>query len=141
MPEYKSIDKVNGIPIVHDSLGYAHSVLSSNPYTAYVYSTGLGLGSTVYDYSKPIQARLAPILVRADGLALKGITVVESRFPYPFQTSTEDVRMAFRLGRRGPSNIASILDGRCRQVLLRPSVQRLRLPRPYTRVRFRTVRR
>jgi hypothetical protein len=97
MPEYKSFEKVHGIPVVHDSLGYAHSLLSTNPYTSYVYNTGLGLGSTVYDYSKPIQARLAPILVRADGLALQGINAVESRFPYPFQTPTEEVRPACSL--------------------------------------------
>lgn len=92
IPEYKSLEKVQGIPVVHDSLGYAHSLLSTHPYTSYVYNTSLGLGSTVYDYSKPIQARLAPLLVRADGLALQGINAVESRFPYPFQTPTDEVR-------------------------------------------------
>ncbi|KAF8320488.1 hypothetical protein DL93DRAFT_2052703 [Clavulina sp. PMI_390] len=89
--EFKSLEKVQGIPVVHDSLGYAHSLLSTNPYTSYVYNTGLGFTNTVYDYSKPVQARLAPILVRADGIALQGINAVESRFPYPFQTPTEEV--------------------------------------------------
>lgn len=89
--EYKSFEKVQGIPVVHDSLGYAHSLLSTNPYTSYFYNTSLGLGYTVFDYSKPIQARLAPILVRADGIALQGLNAVEHRFPYPFQTPTEEV--------------------------------------------------
>jgi len=111
-PEYKSLEKVQGIPVVHDSLDYAHSLLSTNPYTSYVYNTGLDLGSTVYDYSKPIQARLAPLLVRADGLALQGISAVESRFPYPFQTPTEEVRPPCSL--HSPVSLTQLsLDDRC----------------------------
>lgn len=94
LPEYKSFEKVQGIPVVHDSLSYAHSVFSTNPYTSYVYNTGLGIGSQAFDYSKPIQARLAPLLIRADGVALSGIQAVESRFPYPFQTTTEEVSLS-----------------------------------------------
>lgn len=93
-PEYKSLEKVHTIPIIHDSLGYAHSILSSNPYTSYVYATGLGLTTTAYNYTKPVQARLAPLIDRADGVALQGLNAVESRFPYPFQTSTQDVRIS-----------------------------------------------
>lgn len=90
-PEYKSLEKAYGIPVIHDSLSYAHSVFSTNPYTSYFYNTGVAVGTQAFDYSKPIQARLAPLLVRADGVALSGINAVESRFPYPFQTPTEDV--------------------------------------------------
>ena len=33
----------------------------------------------------------APILTKADGLANKGLDAVESRIPYPFHATTEDV--------------------------------------------------
>lgn len=37
------------------------------------------------------QVRLAPVIGRADGYANKGLDVLESRWPYPFQASTEEV--------------------------------------------------
>src|SRR5260221_4390058 len=91
LPEYKSLGKVRSIPLVNDSLAYAHSIISANPYTAYMYNTSLGLGTTAFEYSKPVQARLAPIIDKADGVALMGIDAVESRVPYPFQTPTDEV--------------------------------------------------
>lgn len=37
------------------------------------------------------KARLAPVIGRADGYANKGLDALESRWPYPFQVSTEEV--------------------------------------------------
>jgi hypothetical protein len=91
LPEYKSLEKVHNIPIVHDSLSYAHALFSGNPYTAYVYNTSLGIGNSAFAYSKPVQARLAPLIVRADDVVLKGLDAVESKFPYPFKTPTDEV--------------------------------------------------
>ena len=91
LPEYKTLGKVLSIPLVNESLVYAYSVISANPYTAYVYNTSLGLGTTAFEYSKPVQARLAPIIDKADGIALRGLDAVESRFPYPFNTTADDV--------------------------------------------------
>src|SRR5260370_19446484 len=91
LPEYKSLVKVRSIPLVNDSITYAQSIIAANPYTAYMYATSLGLGNTAFEYSKPVQVRLAPIIDKADGIAYKGLDAVVTRFPYPLQTPTEEV--------------------------------------------------
>jgi hypothetical protein len=40
--------------------------------------------------------RLAPLIVRADGIANKAVDVVESRYPYPFKAKPEDVARLVR---------------------------------------------
>jgi hypothetical protein len=89
--EYKSLNRVYSIPIVADSISTIHSSLLNNTYTRTPYSVGLTVSEKAYTLSQPIQARLAPVLLRADGLANRGIDVVESRYPYPFQTPTQDI--------------------------------------------------
>lgn len=90
-PELSIFHRVYSIPIVADSLATIHSSLSNNSYTRSPYGAAQSLGGKAYSYSEPIQARLAPVLTRADGLANKGLDVVESRYPYPFQTPTQDI--------------------------------------------------
>ncbi|KAF8326850.1 uncharacterized protein EI90DRAFT_3281607 [Cantharellus anzutake] len=91
LPSYKSFEKVRSIPIINDSVSYAHSTFSSHPIIGYFYNAYIGLGNTAFEYSKPVQARFAPIIDRADDFALKGLDAVESRFPYPFQTPTGEI--------------------------------------------------
>ena len=83
--------RVGSIPLVASSLDTLHSTLSSNTYTRTPYATATSLSKAAYGWTAPIQQSLAPILVRADGLAHKGLDVVESRYPYPFKTPTEDI--------------------------------------------------
>lgn len=144
LPEYKSLEKVQAIPLVHDSLSYAHSVFSSNPYTSYVYTTGLGLSTTAYNYSKPVQARLAPLIDRADGVALQGLNAVESRFPYPFQTPTEDVRHFYHLPMPLPIFLILIdyypIGHWCSQGPIRQRLQHILHPCPSSCLRYRLKR-
>ena len=91
LPQFKSLQRIHSIPLVNDSLSYAHSTLSANPYTQYAYATASAVGQSAYSLSRPVQVRLAPLIVRADGVVLKGLEVVESKFPYPFTTPTNEV--------------------------------------------------
>ncbi|KAI0754152.1 hypothetical protein C8Q80DRAFT_1094585 [Daedaleopsis nitida] len=90
-PELTIFHRVGSIPLVADSLNTINSTLLSNDYTRGTYSAATELSKKALTYTEPIQKRLAPILVRADGLANKGLDVVEARIPYPFHATTEDV--------------------------------------------------
>lgn len=88
-PELKSLDRVTSIPLVHDSITAVQSTLQNYTPTAYAYATSLT--STAYNLSTPLQTRLAPLIVGADGIALKGLDVAEKTFPTPFTIKTEEV--------------------------------------------------
>ena len=90
-PEFTILNRVASIPLVADSLNTVHQTLSKNPYTRSPYATAQGLSKVALGYTEPIQKTLAPIIVRVDGLANKGLDVVESRYPYPFKTPTEEI--------------------------------------------------
>lgn len=88
-PELKSFDRVTSIPLVHDGISAVQSTLEHYTPTAYAYATSLT--STAYNLSTPLQNRLAPLLVGADGIALKGLDVAQNTFPTPFTIKTEEV--------------------------------------------------
>lgn len=90
-PELTVLTRVASIPLVATSLDTIHSTLSTNAYTRYPYATAQGLSKTALGYTEPLQKTLSPLLTRADGLANYGLDVVESRYPYPFKTPTEDI--------------------------------------------------
>lgn len=90
-PEITVLGRIGSIPLVASSLDTIHSTLSNNPYTRAPYATATELSKTVYGWTEPVQKTLAPIIVRADGLANKGLDVIESRYPYPFKTPTEEI--------------------------------------------------
>lgn len=90
-PELTVLHRVASIPLVADSLDVVHQTLSTNPYTRSPYATAQGLSKAALGYTEPLQKTIAPLLVRADGLANKGLDVVESRYPYAFKTPTEDI--------------------------------------------------
>lgn len=95
-PELTSLNRVVQIPIVNDSLSAVHATLISNPLTRSPYNTAQALSSTALRYSEPFASKLAPIIVRADGYANKGLDVVESRYPYPFTVQSEDIIKALK---------------------------------------------
>jgi len=86
-----SLKRVYSIPLVADSISTLHESLSSNGLTRSPYSLGLAVGEKALNLSQPIQDRLAPVINRADGLANKGLDAVESRYPYPFQTPSQEI--------------------------------------------------
>ncbi|KAH9018540.1 hypothetical protein EDB85DRAFT_613252 [Lactarius pseudohatsudake] len=95
-PELTVLNRVASIPLVNDSLSAVHASLSSNPLTRSPYNTAQAISSTALRYSEPFTSKLAPIIVRADGFANKGLDAVESRYPYPFTVQSEDIISALK---------------------------------------------
>ncbi len=85
------LNRVASNPLVSDSLAALHATLVNNAYTKTPYFAAQAIGTKAYQYSEPIQVRLAPVLTRADGLANKAVDIVESRYPYPFKTPTGEI--------------------------------------------------
>ncbi|EJC97725.1 uncharacterized protein FOMMEDRAFT_115046 [Fomitiporia mediterranea MF3/22] len=91
LPQYTVLSRVASIPLISDSLAVLHATLLNNALTKMPYSTAQAIGSAAFRVSEPIQARLAPVINRADGIANKAVDVVESRYPYPFHAPTEEI--------------------------------------------------
>jgi hypothetical protein len=90
-PEITILNRVYSIPLIGSSIDTINSTLASNSYTSTPYSTAKELSASAYKFSEPFQVRLAPLIVRADGIANKAVDVVESRYPYPFKAKPEEV--------------------------------------------------
>jgi hypothetical protein len=94
-PEVTIINRIGSIPLVSSSLTAVHDTLSSNRLTATPYATATAVSAyalgTANKYSGPIQSAIAPLVVRADGLANAAVDVVEARYPYPFQAKPDEV--------------------------------------------------
>ncbi|KAH9998650.1 hypothetical protein BJV77DRAFT_940445 [Russula vinacea] len=95
-PELKIFNRVASIPLVNDTFSAVHSSLISNKLTRSPYTTAQAISLSALRASEPIAAKLAPIIVRADGFALKGLDAVESRYPYAFTVQSEDILKAFK---------------------------------------------
>jgi hypothetical protein len=95
-PELKIFNRVASIPLVNDTFSAVHSSLISNPLTRSPYTTAQALSLSAIRASEPIAAKLAPIIVRADGFAIKGLDAVESRYPYAFTVQSEDILKALK---------------------------------------------
>ncbi|OCF55281.1 hypothetical protein L486_07394 [Kwoniella mangroviensis CBS 10435] len=91
VPNFKIVGKLDGVPVVHDSVTYAQQVLQSNEYTAKLYATALALANKSYQVATPVLVRTKPILESADGLAVATFDRAEATFPYPFKTPTQDL--------------------------------------------------
>ncbi|KIK05083.1 hypothetical protein K443DRAFT_675376 [Laccaria amethystina LaAM-08-1] len=90
-PEITILTRFGSIPLVSGSLDTINKALTTNSYTRTPYITAKELSLTAYKYTEPIQVRLAPLIVRADGIANKAVDVVEARYPYPFKAKPEEV--------------------------------------------------
>ncbi|KAH7098335.1 hypothetical protein BKA62DRAFT_622713 [Auriculariales sp. MPI-PUGE-AT-0066] len=83
-PELRSLQRVGSIPLVNDTLSTLHSMLAQNTYTAWPYAQAQSISTSAYSIA-------APRLQGIDGLANKGLDFVEGRYPYPFQTPTNQM--------------------------------------------------
>ena len=114
-PELKTFYRVTSIPLVNDTISAVHSSLISNPYTRSPYTTAQAISLSALRASEPIAAKLAPIIVRADGFASKGLDVVESRYPYAFTVQGEDLIKALKERSEYARDVANkTLDDRVR---------------------------
>ncbi|KAG2356098.1 hypothetical protein BDR07DRAFT_1613318 [Suillus spraguei] len=91
VPEITVLNRVASIPLIASSLGQINAILEKSMLTRSPYHAAQAFTNTAYNYSGPIQIRLAPLIVRADDIANKGLDVVQSRYPYPFQAKPEEV--------------------------------------------------
>ncbi|KAH9924081.1 lipid droplet-associated perilipin protein [Fomitopsis serialis] len=95
-PELTIITRVASIPLVASSLSTLHDTLTNNALTRQPYTTATTLSKSALGYAEPLQHRFAPLLVRADEYANLGFDAVESRYPYPFKTTPEDIVKDFK---------------------------------------------
>ena len=102
-PHITVLTRVASIPLINDSLATIHTTLTNNTYTRTPYSAAQAIGSYTYRVSEPIQVRLAPVIERADGFANMAVDAVESRYPYPFKTPTDEV-----IGRIRKNSVAAV---------------------------------
>jgi hypothetical protein len=93
LPGFTILTRVAAIPMISSSLETINGALLSNTYTRSPYSTAKGLSTTAYKYTEPLQVRLAPLIIQADGYANMAVDVVQSRYPYPFTAKPEEVAM------------------------------------------------
>ncbi len=104
-PSITVISRVASIPLVSLSLETIDQRLSSNVFSRSLYPAAKGLSSTAYKYTEPIQTRLAPLIIRADGFANKAVDVVEARYPYPFTVKPEEVTEYVRERRQSATDL------------------------------------
>jgi len=90
--ELKSLQRVQSIPLVNDTLATLHSILAQNAYTAWPYAQATSISTSAYSIA-------APRLQGIDGLANRGLDYVEGKYPYPFQTQTKDIYEDIQKGR------------------------------------------
>lgn len=88
---FKIVEKLDGVPAIHDSVTYAHQLVNSYGLTASLYQTALGLVNKSVDIAQPVISRSKPLLESADGLAVATFDKAEATFPYPFKTPTQDL--------------------------------------------------
>ena len=91
VPEITVLTRVASIPMIASSLDQIHSTLSSNLLTRSPYHAAQVITQTAYNFSQPLQIRLAPLIVSANGFANKGLDVIEHKYPYPFKVKPEEV--------------------------------------------------
>jgi hypothetical protein len=112
-PEFTVFNRVAQIPLVNDTFSAVHTSLISHRLTRSPYSTAQAISLSALRASEPIAAKLAPIIIRCDGFANKGLDAVEARYPYPFTVQSEEIIKAVK-ERSYARDIARALDERVR---------------------------
>ncbi|KZT60981.1 hypothetical protein CALCODRAFT_491930 [Calocera cornea HHB12733] len=90
-PEVKSLHRLASVPIVHDSIASIDALLTRYSATNTVKVWAQAWGEQAYKISEPYGARLAPVIVSADGMANQGLDVLQRHFPYPFIAPTDEI--------------------------------------------------
>ncbi|KAJ3778629.1 lipid droplet-associated perilipin protein [Lentinula raphanica] len=90
-PEFTVISRISSIPLISSSLDIVNGTLSTNAYTRSPYTKALGLSNSAYKFTEPLQAHLAPLIIRADSYANLAVDAVQKRYPNAFTATPEDV--------------------------------------------------
>ncbi|KAI5886874.1 uncharacterized protein SCHCODRAFT_02515753 [Schizophyllum commune H4-8] len=83
--------RLYGIPLVAAALDKLHETLSTNVLTAKPYAVAQGISVVAYKCWQPVQRRLAPLIARVDDFANATFDLAETRFPYLFYATPEDI--------------------------------------------------
>jgi hypothetical protein len=89
-PDLKIVDRVNSVPVVHDSVVYAEQLIKSTQITTNLYQTVLGLAARALQTAEPVISRTQPLISSADNLAVATFDRVEAAFPY-LKTPTQEL--------------------------------------------------
>lgn len=87
----QAINRITNVPIVAQSLTFAHSTLESHPLLAQPYHFGNNVVSSGLKAAEPVTTRLQPQLALLDSYAVKGLNFAESKWSYPFTATPEKV--------------------------------------------------
>ncbi|KAG8850652.1 hypothetical protein FRB91_008875 [Serendipita sp. 411] len=102
--------RVLSIPLVSSGLETIHTTLSTSPYTKTAYQTSTSIAATAYGTASrvtaPVYPRVLPVITAADGYANKGLDTLQSRFPYPFESSPETVYNDLKKAPEDAKNVA-----------------------------------
>ncbi|PWO00815.1 hypothetical protein FA09DRAFT_314530 [Tilletiopsis washingtonensis] len=92
----EAVKRISTIPLVNETVSYAHSTVSAHPLLARGYQLGEQVFTQSVEAAKPIAHHLQPQLALADAWAVKGLELAERTVPYPFHATTSDVYSAAR---------------------------------------------
>lgn len=87
----EAFTRITKVPIVAESLNFAHSTLESHPILAQPYHFSENVVSTGLKAAEPVTTRLQPQLALLDSYAVKGLNFAESKWSYPFHATSEKV--------------------------------------------------
>lgn len=91
VPKFKIVERLDGVPVIHDSVAYAQSWVNAYSLTSAAYQTAVNVANKSYQIATPVLTRTKPLLESADGLAVATFDRAEATFPYPFKTPTQDL--------------------------------------------------
>jgi hypothetical protein len=109
VPNITVITRVASIPMISSGLGTINDALTTNAYTRSPYGHAKAISTSAYKLTEPIQTVLAPLIIKADGIANMAVDAVESRYPYPFKAQPEEVAA---LARQGQQNTTAYVHDR-----------------------------
>lgn len=90
-PAFKIVERLDSVPVVHDSVAYAQTLINSTQLTSNLYQTAVGIAARSYEIASPVLTRAKPLIDSADNLAVATVDRAEATFPYPFKTPTEEL--------------------------------------------------
>ena len=93
----EALKKIASVPVVSDSLNFAHSTIKSYPLLATTYGYGENLVNSSLKAAEPITTRIHPQLAYVDSLAVKSLDFAESKWSYPFHANTQELIDAAKL--------------------------------------------
>ncbi|KDN50856.1 hypothetical protein K437DRAFT_61222 [Tilletiaria anomala UBC 951] len=87
----EAIQKILSVPLVADSLKYAHSTIEAHPLISQTYHAGENILNSSLKAAAPITTRFQGQLSYVDHLALQTLQFAESKWAYPFHATSAEL--------------------------------------------------